>query len=121
MLLTVVQERSGRTLLLSDVLERQRRDDNRAKEYGDAAQINRLEISKAAGLECVVHDVTLRRRARMLSYNFVFGPQQVTVRWLFRDSAGFAEFKPAVDGVLRTFAFSGDPKDPNPHPVEIDK
>jgi hypothetical protein len=108
MVLTVKRERSGRTLQLSDLLARQERDDKRAKEYGDATQINRLEMGKVGGRDCVVHDVTLRGGGQMLTYQFVSGPEQVEVQWLFRDAARFRQLKPAVDSVLQTLLLGGN-------------
>jgi hypothetical protein len=110
MVLTIKRERSGRALQLSDLLARTKRDDERAKEYGDATQINRLEIGKVGSRECIVHDVTLRGGGRMLTYQLVSGPEQVEVQWLFRDAARFAQLKPAIDGVLQTFSLGGIPK-----------
>lgn len=104
MFLTVKRERSGLTLRLSDILARHESDDKRAREYGDATLINRLEIVKVGDRECVVHDVSLRAGGRMLTYDFVSGSEQITIQWVFRDAARFAELKPAVDGVLQTFS-----------------
>ncbi|MBI5038435.1 MAG: hypothetical protein HZC13_01495 [Nitrospirae bacterium] len=110
MVLTIKRERSGRALQLSDLLARIKRDDKRAKEYGDTTQINLLEIGKVGGHECIVHDVTLRGGGRMLTYQFVSGPEQTEVQWLFRDAARFAQFKPAIDRVLQTLSLGGSPK-----------
>jgi len=110
MILTVQRERSGRALQLPDLLARKKRDDKRAKEYGDATKINRLEFDKVGGCTCVVHDVTLRAGGRMLTYDFVSGPDQVHVQWLFRDAGRFVDLKPAVDGVLNTLSLGCDPK-----------
>lgn len=108
MLVIVMRERDGVALQLSDILSRMDRDDNRAKEYGDATQINRLEIGKVGDHACVLHDVTLRGGGRMLEYAFISGPEQYTVQWMFRDAARFAELKPAVDGLLQTISIDGD-------------
>jgi hypothetical protein len=110
MVLTVKRERSGGTLQLSDLLARQERDDKRAKEYGDATQINRLERGKVGGRDCVVHDVTLRGGGRMLTYQFISGPEQIEVQWLFRDTGKFRQLKPAVDGVLQTLSLGNNQK-----------
>lgn len=110
MILFVTRERSGRTLQLSESLARTKRDDKRAKECGDATQINRLEIGKVGGRECIVHDVTLRGGRRMLTYEFPSGSEEVTVQWLFRDAASFVQLKPDVDGVLKTLSFDGNQK-----------
>jgi len=108
MLVTVMRERNGVALQLSDILARMERDDKRAKEYGDATQINHLEIGKVGDHACVVHDVTLRGGGRMLEYAFISGPEQVIVQWMFRDAARFAELKTAVDGVLQTISIGAN-------------
>lgn len=110
MILTVKRERSGDALRLSELVARYERDDKRAKDYGDAIQINRLEIGKVGGRECVIHDVILRGGGQMLTYEFVSGPEQVALQWMFRDAARFAQLKPAVDGVLQSLSLGGNTK-----------
>lgn len=104
LLLTVTTERSGLAVRLSDILARHKRDDNRAKTYGDVAQINCLEIGNVGGHECVVHDMSLQVGSRTLTYDFLVGPEQITIQWVFRDATRFGDLKPAVDGVLETFS-----------------
>jgi hypothetical protein len=111
MVLTVLRERSGAVLQLSDVFARNERDDKRAKANGDATQVNRLEIGEAAGRACVVNDVTLRAGGRMLTYDFVSGPEQVEIQWLFRDASRFVQFKPAIDGILKSLSLKVDQSD----------
>lgn len=110
MILTVKRERSGDALRLSDLVARYERDDKRAKDYGDAIQINRLEIGKVGGRKCVIHDVILRGGVQMLTYEFVSGSEQVALQWMFRDAARFAQLKPAVDGVLQSLSLGGNTK-----------
>ena len=118
LILTIKRERRGSALNLSNLMARLEYDDKKALEYGDATNINRLAVDKIGSLSCIVHDVTLRAGGRALDYNFISGSENFQFLWVFPDGSRFAEFKPAIDGILHTISIgakqtSGGPVSPS--------
>jgi len=101
MVLTVSRWRSGRVSRMSELLAEEQSEDKQQTAKGFCTRVNRCEISKVSGRDCVINDVNLQGGGRMITNTFVSGSDEVKFTWMFRDASRYAQLKTAIDGVLQ--------------------
>ena len=102
MVLTIGRWRSGRVSQMSEILSENQSENKLQLANGFCTYVNRCEITKVSGRDCVVNDANSRGGGRMITYTLVSGSDQVMFTWMFRDASRYAQLKTAIDGVLET-------------------